>query len=154
MRTKLLKGAKSSAASRQGNSARSGAAAVEFALIAPLFFLLLGGIIEFGQAMSVRHSLSVAARRGARAAIVEGASTASVTEKVKSDCKKVFRAQEEEFRVAVAINGSRGTDLKAAQSGDEITLTVSVPYSVVGIRFYGNLLNHSLISTSCTFEHE
>ncbi len=45
---------------------------VEFALIAPLFFLLLFSIIEFGRAVYYIQMLNNAAREGARYAIVHG----------------------------------------------------------------------------------
>jgi hypothetical protein len=45
---------------------------VEFALIAPLFFLLLFSIIEFGRAVYYIQMLNNAAREGARFAIVHG----------------------------------------------------------------------------------
>jgi Flp pilus assembly protein TadG len=45
---------------------------VEFALIAPLFFLLLFSIIEFGRAVYYIQMLNSAAREGARYAIVHG----------------------------------------------------------------------------------
>jgi Flp pilus assembly protein TadG len=44
-----------------------GAAAVEFALVAPLLLVLLLGIVEFGRAYGVEAALSQAAREGARA---------------------------------------------------------------------------------------
>jgi Flp pilus assembly protein TadG len=47
-----------------------GAAMVEFALIALLFFMLLFGIIEFARAMFVYNTLVEATRRGARVAAV------------------------------------------------------------------------------------
>ncbi|WP_081788306.1 TadE/TadG family type IV pilus assembly protein [Candidatus Blastococcus massiliensis] len=43
-----------------------GAAAVEFALIAPVLLLLLLGIVEFSKAFHDQASLSAAAREGAR----------------------------------------------------------------------------------------
>ncbi len=43
---------------------------VEFALLAPLLFLLLFGILEFGVAVWRYNTVSVAAREGARAAVV------------------------------------------------------------------------------------
>lgn len=43
---------------------------VEFALLAPLLFLLLFGIIEFGVAVFRYNTLSNAVREGARAAVV------------------------------------------------------------------------------------
>jgi Flp pilus assembly protein TadG len=47
-----------------------GAAAVEFALIAPLLFMLIFGITEFGVAWSQREVYIQAAREGARYAAV------------------------------------------------------------------------------------
>jgi Flp pilus assembly protein TadG len=47
-----------------------GAAMVEFALIALLFFMLLFGIIEFGRAFFTYNTLVEATRRGARVATV------------------------------------------------------------------------------------
>jgi Flp pilus assembly protein TadG len=43
-----------------------GAAAVEFALVAPVLLMLLFGIIEFGKTMNTQATLSSAAREGAR----------------------------------------------------------------------------------------
>ena len=57
---------------------RRGAAAVEFALILPLFFLLILGMIELGRGLMVQQILTNAAREGARAAIMDGATTAGV----------------------------------------------------------------------------
>jgi Flp pilus assembly protein TadG len=47
-----------------------GAAAVEFALIAPLLFMLIFGIIQFGLAWSEKEVFIQAAREGARYAAV------------------------------------------------------------------------------------
>jgi Flp pilus assembly protein TadG len=47
-----------------------GTAIVEFALIAPLLFLLVFGIIEFGRALNYYNDLTQLAGQGARAAIV------------------------------------------------------------------------------------
>ena len=52
-----------------------GQAMVEFALVAPLFFLLLFGIIEAGRFIFYYETLNNATREGARYAIVNGAST-------------------------------------------------------------------------------
>jgi Flp pilus assembly protein TadG len=52
-----------------------GQALTEFALIAPIFFLTLFAIIEFGRAVYTIQMLNNAAREGARYAIVHGASS-------------------------------------------------------------------------------
>ena len=49
-----------------------GQAMVEFALVAPMFFLLLFSIIDFGRAVYYIQTLNGAAREGARYAIVHG----------------------------------------------------------------------------------
>lgn len=49
-----------------------GAAATEFALLLPVFLLILFGIIEFGMIMYGREVVTNAAREGARAGIVQG----------------------------------------------------------------------------------
>ncbi|NBO91423.1 MAG: pilus assembly protein [Planctomycetia bacterium] len=55
---------------------RGGASVVEFALVAPIFFLLLFGIIEYCRLMFTWQLLNNAAREGARYAVV---STATLT---------------------------------------------------------------------------
>jgi Flp pilus assembly protein TadG len=52
--------------SRERTGEERGAAAVEFAIIAPLLFMLVFGIIEFGLAWSQKNVYVGAAREGAR----------------------------------------------------------------------------------------
>jgi len=49
-----------------------GASAVEFALIMPLFFLLLFGIVDFGWYFFNQHTIQFATREGTRLALVGG----------------------------------------------------------------------------------
>ncbi|MCK6449490.1 MAG: pilus assembly protein [Alphaproteobacteria bacterium] len=58
-----------------------GVSALEFALVAPLFFLMLFGIIEFGRLSWIRTSLQHAADEASRYALVStGASTSQITD--------------------------------------------------------------------------
>src|SRR5690606_472052 len=57
---------------------RRGAAVVEFALISPLFFLLILGMVEYGRLVMVQQILTNASREGARMAVLDGATKASV----------------------------------------------------------------------------
>src|SRR4051812_19761322 len=50
--------------------AEGGAAAVEFALVAPFLLLLVFGVISYGYMLSFRQALSQGAAEGARAAAV------------------------------------------------------------------------------------
>ena len=133
---------------------RRGAAAVEFAVVAPLFLLLLAGIMEFGQAFRIEHALSSAARRGARSAIVDGTTSKQVIQKVKDHCVETLGVAEKDVTVDVTVNGVSGTELGEANEGDEIRLTVSVPFSEAGAGFYANTLSCAVLSSTCTLEHE
>jgi hypothetical protein len=58
-----------------GRRSRRGQALAEFALVAPIFFLLLFGIIEAGRFMFYYEVLNHATREGARYAIVNGSNS-------------------------------------------------------------------------------
>src|SRR5215212_9768522 len=60
---------------RRTARAGRGQAMVEFALVAPVFFLLLFGIIEGGRFILYYQTLNNAAREGARYAIVHGSNS-------------------------------------------------------------------------------
>ncbi|MGE0761449.1 MAG: TadE/TadG family type IV pilus assembly protein, partial [Pirellulaceae bacterium] len=102
---------------------------MEFAIVAPLFFLLVAGIIEFGQAFRIQHMLSNACRRGCRAAVVENATSSQVQQKVKAHCTKTLNVREGDITVHVAVNGNPSADLSQAKNGAEISVTVSIPFS-------------------------
>ncbi len=115
-------------ASRVANCKRlshRGAAAVEFALIAPLFLLLILGSVEFGRIMMVQAVQANAARAGARTAILAGSSDANVQTTIAK------------YLSAAGISGYTWTispDLASSPapgSGAAITVTVSVPWSQV-----------------------
>src|SRR5438477_12793763 len=63
---------------------RRAAAAVEFAVVAPVFLLLVFGMIEYGRMVMVQQIITNGSREGARAAVLDGATTASVTSSVNS----------------------------------------------------------------------
>ena len=63
---------------------RRAAAAVEFAIVAPVFFLLVFGMIEYGRMVMVQQVITNASREGARAAVLDGATTGSVTTTVNA----------------------------------------------------------------------
>ena len=71
---------KNGAAGRQQAGAQPdrpmpGVAAVEFAIVAPIFFMLVIGIIEVGRAIMVQQVLINASRVGARRAVMLSSST-------------------------------------------------------------------------------
>lgn len=133
---------------------RRGAAAVEFALVSPFLLLLLAGIIEFGQSFFIQHSLSTAARHGARVAILEGVTTGQVTKKVKDHCVRSLGVDRADIGVNIAVDGKSKGDLSKADDQSEVTVTVSVLYSKAGIGFFANTFANSTLSSTCTLQHE
>ncbi|HEX6961939.1 MAG TPA: TadE family protein [Lacipirellula sp.] len=106
-----------SSARRKLHSDRTGAAAVEFAIVAPIFFLLLIASLEFGRLNVIRHTADQAAYEAARHAMVPGATVAEA----RDHADRMLR-----------IVGARGAtiDVQPAVLGpdvDEITVTVDVP---------------------------
>jgi Flp pilus assembly protein TadG len=107
---------------------RRGAAAVEFAIVAPVFFLMILGMIEMGRAVMVQQIITNASREGARLAVLPGTTAAQVTERV------------DEILTASTISGATveildpsgtPTNPETAEYGDVIRVTVSVPFSEV-----------------------
>ncbi|EMI15632.1 TadE-like protein [Rhodopirellula maiorica SM1] len=103
---------------------RVGAAAVEFALVVPIFLLLVFGIIEFGRVVMVQQILVNASREGARAAAVEGATQASV-QKIVKDYLKGCSIKSGANDVVVSPDPSK------AKSREEITVSIAVKFSDV-----------------------
>src|SRR6476620_9624659 len=101
---------------------RRGVAATEFAIVAPVFFLMVIGFIEFGRALMVQQVLINASRVGARQATTTGATTAQVQAAVQA------------YTSGVSINGVKVTvtpDPSAAVAGTAITVETSVPFGSV-----------------------
>ena len=102
---------------------RRAAAAVEFAIVAPVFFLLVFGMIEYGRMVMVQQVLTNASREGARAAVLDGATVAQVQTTVNS------------YLTSGSITGATVTvspnPLSGAEFGDPVTVTVSIGFNQV-----------------------
>jgi len=136
------------------SSGRKGAAVVEFAIVALLFLLLLAGIIEFGQAFRIQHTVSNASRRAVRACIVDGAIASDVIQDAKAQCTQTLTVNETAVTVEITVNGASPGDLTQAEAQDEIGVTVSIPFSEAGAGFFANMFSSAVISSTCTLEHE
>ena len=102
---------------------RLGAAVVEFAVVAPLFFLLVLGMIEFGRMLMVQQILTNASREGARRAVLDKATTAEITTTVQN---YLSNSGIEGATVTVSPNPP-----SSAGYGEPVVVTVSVPFSEV-----------------------
>lgn len=104
------------------SQSRRGVATVEFAIVAPLFFLLVLGSIELGRALMVQQVLTNASRVGARDAVTLAGTSSSAVAAASS-----FANGASVGGVQVAVS----PDASAASAGDMISVTVTVPYNNV-----------------------
>jgi Flp pilus assembly protein TadG len=102
---------------------RRGAAAVEFAFVAPVFFLFVFGMIEYGRMVMVQQILTNASREGARQAVLDGATTSAVTSAVNN------------YLTGSSVSGATVTIVPnpptSAGYGQPVTVTVSVGFDQV-----------------------
>jgi Flp pilus assembly protein TadG len=101
---------------------RTGVAAVEFAMVAPVFFILVIAAFEFGRINVIRHTADNAAYEAARHAMVPGATAAEAV----GEAQRILR-----------IVGTRGARVTVnpptlGPSVDQITVTVDVPMAQNG----------------------
>jgi Flp pilus assembly protein TadG len=111
-------------------SPRRGTTALEFALVGPLFFVLVLGVIEFGRAFMVIELLNEAAREGCRAAIVEGTSSAQIKLAVTNF---LTSASVDGTVASVTVNGTSidTMETKTMPAYTEMTVMVTVPVSSI-----------------------
>jgi Flp pilus assembly protein TadG len=101
---------------------RRAAAVVEFAIISPLLFAILFGIIEFGWLFTVQHTMVNASREGARVGILQGASAAEI------------EATTREFLEPMGLNDRVTVTITEATEADPfVTVQVTVPREQVSL---------------------
>lgn len=96
---------------------------MEFAIVAPLFFLLVFGMVEFGRMVMVQQVITNASREGARIGVLDGTSTADVQAAVAT------------YLQNAAVSGGSVTIAPdpptSAGYGEPVTVTVSMPFDQV-----------------------
>jgi Flp pilus assembly protein TadG len=130
---------------RQSRGGRSAAAAVEFAIVAPLFVLLVLGMIEFGRALMVQQILTNGAREGARKAVLPGMTDTQV-HGIIDDYLKNAGLKGHTRSVTPSTDSAAGAT--------EITVTVSVPYGEVTWLPVGRFLKGKTLSASAVMRKE
>lgn len=122
---------------RKKNHDRQGAAVIEFAVCAPLLFLLLLGMFEVGRYINVGEMCTNASRYGAREASLSGTTVANVQTRTKqylqnsgvSSSAATVTVENE----TVPGNGTfvNTTNLSQVQVGAAIRIRVSVNFAQV-----------------------
>lgn len=125
------------------SSPRRGALTVEFALVAPLVFLVVFGAVEFARLNMLVNSMENAAYEGARRGIVPGATVAAV------------KAQAEQILQAVGAVSATVTVSPAVITNQTpyVTVTIQLPLNDnawVSPRFTKN----AILTRSCTLNRE
>lgn len=131
--------------SNRDSQSRRGVATVEFAIIAPTFFLLVLGCIELGRALMVQQILTNASRAGARNAV-----TLSGTESSAVVAAEDFADGASVGGITVAVSPNPST----ASAGEMITVTVTVPYANVTWVPAPWFLNGATLSASSVMRKE
>ena len=96
---------------------------MEFAVVAPIFLLLVFGMIEYGRMVMVQQVITNASREGARRAVLDGTSNSDVVTTVDS------------YLQSGSIDGATvtvtPTNPEDAEFGDPVTVTIDVGFSQV-----------------------
>ena len=99
---------------------------VEFAIVAPIFFLLVFGMIEFGRVVMVQQLLTNASREGARLGVLSDSTSTQVKQKVVD-----YLAGANISITTSDVDVVYASDSSSPGSGESVTVTVSVPFDQV-----------------------
>jgi Flp pilus assembly protein TadG len=132
--------------SRRRRAERRGATMVEMAFVLPVFLLLVIGMIEFGRGMMVAALLTNAAHEGARAGVLDGAQSSDVTTAVNG---YLTDAKLPNATITVTPNPPSG-----ATAGQDVTVTVSLPYSQVSWVPHPRFLGSATLSATSIMQRE
>lgn len=139
-------------------SGRRGAALVEMALVLPIFFAVVLGIIEFGRAMMVGQMVTNAAREATRLAIIDGSTNTTVTTWINSFLNQSLGVAAGDVTTTITVvaapgNADPGNQLANAQPRDLVTIKVEVPFDKVAF-IPGNYLNGKNLKAQSSMRHE
>ncbi len=135
---------------------RRGQAAVEFALILPVFVLLVFGALEFGRAYFDAHLLTNAAREGAREGSLPNRTETDVEQAVDDFLQRVGLPGEWSTEVTVLdeSGNQRAGGLSAAVEGDLVVVTVTYDFQVIVGSLLPNFSGTVPLHGRCVFRHE
>lgn len=127
---------------------RLGAAAVEFAVVAPLFVLLLFGLLEFGRMVMVQQVITNASREGARRAVVDQATAGDVTSAVTT---YLTNGGVNAAAANITMNPNPPTSVGL---GQPVTVTVRIPFTSVSWLPAPMFLGAANLNASTTMRRE
>ena len=139
--------------SRSTNSAtiaapaeRRGAAAVEFALVAPIIFILIFASLEFGRAIMAVDGMEEAVRDACRMSVLDNTTTTQIEDRVRVRMNLVG---------IYAYSITLTPDLpSSACQWDPVTISVSTPFSNVSLLPVPAFIGDITLRASCTLPRE
>jgi len=126
---------------------RRGAAVVEFAIVAPVFFGFTLGMIEVGRAVMVQQIITNASREGARKGVLDDQTTSGIQTFVTTYLSNASIGGSP----TVTVNPSLPT---ATGYNGPVTVTVSVPFSQVNWGPTPIFLNGATLTASTVMRRE
>ena len=123
---------------------RRGAAVVEFALVAPLFFTLVFGTVEYGRYVMVQQMLVNASREGARVRVLTASTDADATTAVSN------------YLSGAGVSGQTTTVTKLTSASTDVPyqVTVSIPFTSVSWTPAPWFLGSLTLTSSTVMRHE
>lgn len=159
----------SSMRSASGTHSQCGASAVEFAIVAPLLFMLLFGILGFGIVFAQNLALENAARAGARAGVVADATCVDIALAVLGSVNTLALkgdtlAVEGDTLAGQVTDGSNSLcdsfeadtikPCEGLPDGSSLYVIVTIPAKLLGIIPFANLDETTELRGVGTFECE
>lgn len=127
-----------------------GQALVEFALVAPIFLLLVLGVVEFGRAWQVYQTLTDTVREGCRTAVVANGATTINTVAARMNTN-MYAAGLDTAAAAKTVTGFQ------AGTGTPATCAIIYPYQlrwIQGFMGWTGAQAAFTMKTSVTFRNE
>jgi Flp pilus assembly protein TadG len=151
MEVKMMRSARTAISRRRGN--RRGGAILEMAITLALLLNLTFGMVEFGYYMYVKNAFANAAREGARAGMVPGATNSNVTTAV-TNALTACKFPTSSYTTAISDGGSN--DVSQDTQGTAITITVSATWGTIGAGYRPlSLISSSkTLSAACVMSKE
>ena len=141
----------------RGGSSTRGQALVEFALVLPIFLLLLYGVTEFGRAFLWAHHLANASRVGCRTATLPGSTDTDVNDSIERFMTNSGFSEDRwssTIEVKDAEGNVRAGGLSLSEFGDQIYVTVTMNMTVFSGSLVPGLRGTIPIRGHCVFRHE
>ncbi|NQT16868.1 MAG: pilus assembly protein [Planctomycetes bacterium] len=131
---------------RSARRRRRGAAIVEFAVVAPLFFLLIFTVLQVGRMVMVQQILTNAAREGARRGILEQTTAAEV--------QTIVAGYLADTSISGATVAVAPDSFSQVGRGDPVTVSVAVPFSQVSWLPVPGVFDNTILSGHCVMRGE